>query len=231
MNKRIQHNPDYTRLILLRHAQTDFNASGKIQGNINAHLNKTGIGQAEKLADKLYQFYKIEHIFSSPLERAQDTAAIVARQYDLDYEVDQDLKEIDFGEISNTSYADLEKNAPDFYSQLTLIYNTHPEDRVSKPAFPNGESFSDIEARMKRFTDQLLERFSGKCVAAVSHGAFIKYLSAYYMGIQPYQVILFLVDNTSSTIFDFYHYRPILRTFNDISHLDEPLPYFRPGII
>jgi broad specificity phosphatase PhoE len=231
MNKRIEHNPDFTRLLILRHAQTALNVKGKMQGNTDAPLNETGIQQAQLLAERLYRLYSIDHIFSSPYPRAVQTAEIVAGKYGLTVETNRDLMENAFGEIDNQRFTDLAEISPDFFQQTNMLYETAPEKKQSKPVYPGGESIADLKQRVDNFTDLLLEKHKGKCVAAVSHGGFSKYMIARYIGLPLEQPFFMSVDNTSISVVDFYNRRAILRSYNDSGHLDSPCRYTKPTVV
>lgn len=231
MNHRISHNPAFTRLLILRHAQTSLNVQGRIQGNTDARLNQTGIKQAKTLAERLSRLYKIEHIYSSPYPRAVDTAEIVTQKYGLKVEVNNNLMEIGFGEIDNQRFADLETLSPEFFRQTNAIYLKQPGETTGKPIYPGGESAADLKTRVDNFAKHLLDNHRGECVAAVSHGGFIKYMVARFLGVPLEQPFFMSIDNTSISVVDFHKKRVILRTFNDCSHLDKPFAYSRPSVI
>ncbi len=231
MNNRIPHNPDFTRLFILRHAQTALNAAGKMQGFTDAPLDHTGREQAKNLADTLYPLYAIDHIYTSPYPRAQETAQYVGRKYGLEVEPNDDLRELGFGEIDNERFEDLKTLAPDFYHQTNFLYAAESIEGMGKPPYPGGESIAQIRARVAHFTGQLLEKHKGKCVAAVSHGGFIKYLFAYYLGFPLEQPIFISIENTSISIVDFVESRAIVRCFNETGHLHSPIRYSRPAVV
>lgn len=231
MNQRIPHNPEYTRLFILRHAQTALNAAGRMQGVTDASLDRQGRTQAKKLAERLFRLYAIDHIYSSPYPRAQETAQFVARRYGLEVEISDDLAELGFGEIDNERFEDLKTLAPQFYQQTNRLYNIASPRDATKPAYPGGESFAQIRARVERFTAHFLDQHRGKCVAAVSHGGFIKYMFAHYLGFPLEQPIFISVENTSISIVDFYQQRAIVRCFNDAGHLGFPIRYSRPAVL
>jgi len=231
MNNRIPHNPDFTRLFILRHAQTALNVAGKMQGNTATPLDDEGRRQAAELAETLYDLYAIDHIFTSPYPRAVETAQFVARKYGLEVEATPDLAELGFGDIENESFTDLKTLAPDFYNQTNALYSLPSIQGLGKPAYPGGESIVQIRARVAHFTDQLLEKHKGKCVAAVSHGGFIKYMFAYYLGFPLEQPIFISIENTSISIVDFVESRVIVRCFNETGHLHLPIRYSRPAVV
>lgn len=225
MNQRILHNTEYTRLFILRHAQTAFNVEGRMQGNVDEQLDSTGIQQAQKMTERLSRFYTIDHILSSPYPRAQETAAILAKAYDLEVEPNDNLVEINFGEIDNQKFDDLVEMDHGYFKQVKKIYETDPNVKTSKPVYPGGESPAEIRARVKRFTQYILDNYKGTCIAAISHGGFIKNMLAYYVGLPWDQPVFFSIRNTSISVVDFLQQRVILRTIGDSCHLDMPIRY------
>jgi broad specificity phosphatase PhoE len=231
MTQQFPHNADYTRLFILRHAQTALNAAGKIQGETEAGLNTKGRQQARKAARRLAHFYQLDHIYTSPYPRARETAGIIAHPFNLEIEANDDLRELSFGKINNERFVDLETIQPDYFHQVNRIYASKPEEGISKPPFPEGESVADIRARIERFTDKLLEQHRGQFVAAISHGGFIKYLLAYYAGISLEDPLLIFVENASISVVDFYQNRSILMVLNDFAHLEMPIRFSRPSVV
>ena len=85
-----------TRLLLVRHGETDWNAEGRLQGQIDRPLSDFGRRQARQLAEEL-EDEEIGAIYSSDLARARETAEIVGERLDLPVELDSDLREKDWG--------------------------------------------------------------------------------------------------------------------------------------
>ena len=231
MTKQFPHNADFTRLFILRHAQTALNAAGKIQGETDAGLNAQGRQQARKAARRLARYYHLDHIYTSPYPRARETAGIIARPFKLDVEANEDLHELSFGKINNERFIDLETLQPDYFHQINRVYASKAEEGVNKPPFPEGESVADIRARIERFTAELLTHHRGQFVAAVSHGGFIKYMLAYYAGLSLEDPILFFIENASISVVDFYQNRSILMVLNDFAHLEMPVRFSRPSVL
>lgn len=231
MNQRILHNTEYTRLFILRHARTAFNVENRMQGDVDEQLDATGIQQAKKMTKRLSRFYPIEHVLSSPYPRAQETAAILAKAYDLTVEVNNDLIEVNFGDIDNQKFDDLEKMNNIYFEQVKKVYETDPDMDTNKPAYPGGESPVEIRARVKHFTRYVLDNYRGKCVAAISHGGFIKNMLAYYAGVPSNHPVFFSIENTSISVVDFLQKRAILRTVGDSGHLDKPIRYSRTFVM
>ncbi|HJQ49178.1 MAG TPA: histidine phosphatase family protein [Gaiellaceae bacterium] len=85
-----------TRLLLVRHGETDWNADGRLQGQTDRPLSDFGRSQARQLAGELAE-EKLEAIYSSDLARARETAEIVGERIGLPVSLDPDLREKDWG--------------------------------------------------------------------------------------------------------------------------------------
>jgi len=120
------------KVILVRHGETDWNLSRRIQGgNSDTPLNQRGWQQAEGLALRLKQ-EKIQAIYSSPLQRARDTAQAIARYHQLLVEIEPSLKEIEVGELEGVSITEVGKHL----SELLVKHKQGEE----LPRIPGGES-------------------------------------------------------------------------------------------
>jgi broad specificity phosphatase PhoE len=85
-----------TKLLLVRHGETDWNAEGRLQGQTDRPLNDFGRRQARRLAEQL-EGEELQAIYSSDLARARETAEIVSERLGLPVELDADLREKDWG--------------------------------------------------------------------------------------------------------------------------------------
>ena len=85
-----------TRLLLVRHGETDWNAEGRLQGQTDRPLSDYGRRQARRLADEL-ESEEFQAIYSSDLARARETAEIVGHRLEIPVELDPDLREKDWG--------------------------------------------------------------------------------------------------------------------------------------
>ena len=149
----------------LRHGETDWNAQGRSQGNVDIPLNSNGIAQAHAAA-ALLQRRGIASVVSSPLGRARDTAAIVAAALGLPVAVQDDLREVSFG---------VQEGAP--------MAGTWFEEWVESTATPEGaESFTALRARAVAALAVAL--CHAPPVLVVAHGALFRALRA-EMGLAP----------------------------------------------
>ncbi|MEY3856146.1 MAG: hypothetical protein RJA45_616 [Actinomycetota bacterium] len=143
---------------LLRHGQTDWNIDMRLQGISDIPLNETGHNQA-KLAAQVLADGEWEHVISSPLSRAKDTARYVADALGLaDITVHDLLLERSFGDAEGSSYEEWKER---------LQAGVHAE---------GAESVEQLEVRVNLLLNELATEYSDKTVLAVSHGALIRKL-------------------------------------------------------
>ncbi len=150
-----------TQLIALRHGETAWNAAQRIQGQIDEPLNDTGRWQAERLAQALLDA-GVQHIYSSDLQRAADTAAAFARVSGLPVTLDTALRERHFGAWQGHGYDAL----------LTLWPDQAAAWRRRDPDFapPGGETLACFHARSVAACQQLCDRHPGQVLAVFAHG-------------------------------------------------------------
>jgi probable phosphoglycerate mutase len=152
---------DPTRIFLLRHGQTAWNAEARIQGQLDIPLNVTGLWQAERLALAL-QGEGIQALYSSDLQRARQTAAPLAAATGLAVQQDAALRERGFGRFEGHTYADIEAQWP----EDTLRW------RLREPDFGpgGGEPLQAFYDRSVQALLTLAERHAGQTLAVVAHG-------------------------------------------------------------
>ena len=150
-----------TRLLVLRHGQTDWNASGRIQGQLDIGLNDTGRWQAERLAEALAHEH-IDAVYSSDLMRARETAAPLARARGLDLRLDARLRERGFGRFEGLSFEEIEQRWPDEAARW----------RRREPDFGpgGGEALQSFFARCVEAALRIARAHAGQHVALVAHG-------------------------------------------------------------
>src|SRR5690242_21947015 len=100
-----------TTLLLARHGETDWNRDGRWQGWADPPLNETGREQARELADQL-RTTPYEAVYWSDLKSAHETAVIVAEPHGVPVVVDPELREIDIGERSGLTRAEIDERFP-----------------------------------------------------------------------------------------------------------------------
>ena len=164
--------PAPTLVLLVRHGQTP--TTGKVLPGRAAglHLAEAGQQQAQRAAERIAQLTKVDAIYSSPLERARETAAPIAAARALKVQIDKGLVECDFGDWTGAELKTLMK-LPE--------WNT-VQRAPSTFTFPNGESFTAMQNRIVGTIDRLRAKHPGGVVVCVSHADPIKAAVAHAMG-------------------------------------------------
>jgi uncharacterized phosphatase len=144
-----------TTLVLVRHGETDWNAEGRLQGQRDIPLNATGLQQAAWCAARLAKDPdRWQVVVSSPLARARDTAAIIAKHLRLPQpQLLPALKERNYGQGEGRTWEEIRAFFP--------------------TGVPDAESSADLGERMLRALERVRETHAGRRVVVVSHGGAI----------------------------------------------------------
>jgi len=151
-----------TRICLIRHGETDWNAERRLQGHIDVPLNATGLAQARATAANLAE-HDFSAVYTSDLRRARQTAAEAARTLDLEPRPEPRLRERHYGNFQGLTYVEAERRYPEGYRRF------HERD----PAFAfgeDGESLEDFAARIRAALEALVARHAGEQILVVTHG-------------------------------------------------------------
>lgn len=152
-----------TRLLLIRHGQTDYTLQNRYCGFNNPPLNDKGIWQSEKLAARLKET-KIEKIYSSDLLRALQTAKIISG--DSPVEQSSDLREMSFGLFEGLKYEQIMDKYPELYRKWI--------DNPRKGKTPDGEGLKDLSRRVEKKISEIISRNEGGTIAVVTHSGPIR---------------------------------------------------------
>lgn len=160
-----------TTIYLIRHGSNDWVGKAIAGWTPAVHLNADGQRQAEALAVAL-SGVRFDQVYSSPLERAQETAAPLAERQHLQIRTTEAIGELHFGDWTGRALDDLASDARwqrwnDFRSQARI---------------PNGETMVEVQARAIRFIEQLTVEAPAQTVALFSHGDTIRTVLLYYLG-------------------------------------------------
>jgi len=193
-----------TLVLLVRHGTTP--TTGKVlPGRARGlHLAASGKAQAQRVAERIAELGSIAAIYSSPLERARETAAPIARATRRAVRVERGLIECDFGAWTGQSLRRLMKK-PEWSTV---------QRAPSMFRFPQGESFVEMQNRMVGALDRIRRRHSGKTVVCVSHADTIKAAVAHATG-TPLDLFQRIVISTCSVTAILYtDSAPIVLTVN-----------------
>lgn len=179
-----------TRLLLIRHGETDWNIEGRWQGQEDIPLNQRGREQAERMAELLEE-HAIDAIYSSDLQRAHETARIVAEEKGLPIHVDPRLREIHQGEWQGLLVKEIETRYADLFKERSEDpYNIAP---------PGGESTFEVRERVLEFLKKIEKEYPDSTVAIVSHGFTLAVIQTHYLN-EPFERVFDLVPKNGELI-------------------------------
>jgi probable phosphomutase (TIGR03848 family) len=161
-------------LLLIRHGENDYVKSGRMAGRIpGVHLNEHGQKQAQTLAEALKDV-PLKAVYSSPLERALETATPIAQARNLEIAQEPDLMDTDIGKWQGKSWKVL---------RLTKVWKV-VQNTPSRFRFPEGESFAEAQTRYVSVFERIIQKHNKPkdIVAVVFHADPIKLAVAYFLG-------------------------------------------------
>ena len=154
-----------TRMLLLRHGQTELSVQRRYSGRGNPPLTDLGRRQAAAAADYLAERGGIDAVVCSPLERALATATAAADRLGLEVSVEADLIETDFGGWEGLTFSEAAERDPDLHTRWLRDTSLPP---------PDGESFDVVAHRVRRARNRIIAAYGGATVLVVSHVTPIK---------------------------------------------------------
>ena len=198
--------------MLIRHAQNDWVKTGRLAGwTPGVHLNEEGRRQAEALGERLASA-KLQAVYSSPLERAVETAEAVVKHYPgLAVQIEEEVGEVAFGKWTGERLRKLRRR------RLWDIVQNYP----SGARFPEGESFRETQNRVIDALERIAQRHPGGKVAVVSHSDVIKLAVAYYAGIHLDLFQRLIISPASISIIGLSRMGPRIIRLNDTAHYEQ----------
>jgi alpha-ribazole phosphatase len=199
-----------TTILLIRHGQTDFNATGRWQGHLDVPLNETGKAQAEALAKRV-ENWPVSAIYSSDLKRAAMTAVYLAETWGLTPIYDPAWRERDVGVFEGRATNELQQEYPEVWANIRKgIYD-----------IPGSESNTSLQSRAVAAYEKVVSSYPAEMVAVVSHGGTLNTVVSHILGLPRGQVgRLNFRGNTGLTIIEINDRGPRLTMINDTRHLE-----------
>jgi probable phosphomutase (TIGR03848 family) len=203
-----------TALFLIRHAANDFVKEGKMAGWLpDVHLNDEGRQQAEQMAARMDKIV-LDAIYSSPLERAVETAEYLARPRGLEIQRRESLGEIRVGAWEGQKIEDLNK------TDEWRMFQVYP----SGAPLPSGENGRQMQMRAVGEVESICAAHPEGSVAIVSHADTVKAIVAHYAGIHLDLFQRLVVSPASVTVLWLGPWGPRVVRLNDAGPLDELKP-------
>jgi broad specificity phosphatase PhoE len=195
---------------LVRHGQTGHNRDGLGLGRADVPLTHLGERQAEAVAAHLAR-EPLARVFSSPLGRAQKTAAAIAAPQGIEVESRDALIEMDVGETEGMTFAAIRERYADFLELWA-------SEGCASAVMPAGECLDDVARRLDPFIDEL-RALPDAAVAVVSHNFVIKVLLCRLLGLEINHFREITIDLASLTTITLHGERVNVRSLNDCCHL------------
>ena len=204
-----------TSIILIRHGETAWNAERRLQGHTDIALNAEGERQAEALADALAG-EAIDHIVSSDLQRARQTAQALAERHGLAVRTDPALRERCYGAFEGLRYADIEQH----YPQEFAAWQGRDIDAVMPPGTRVAESFRRFHARSVDAILSWAAAHTGATLALVAHGGVLECAYRAALGMALDTPRHFAVKNASINRFSVVDGKLVLTSWGEVAHLE-----------
>ena len=202
-----------TKVVFIRHGQTEWNVNGRYQGQSDVPLSPTGKEQARLLA-KNFPVAHIDAIYASDLSRAMFTAQAVADKFNLPVQLEPAFRELCFGDWEGLTYAEITSQWSDAMSNFI----NHPDIMD----IPNGENFPEVQARAMKRLNEIIALHEGQTIVITAHGAVLRTIltAALHMPLQYLWSIRQF--NTAINIVRYdQDANPTIELLNGNSHLGE----------
>jgi len=200
-----------SRVVLVRHGQTEWNRVERFRGLVDIDLNETGAWQAERLGQAIKERFQVSAIYSSPLTRAMRTAQAIGRFVGVDVVSYPALVDFSYGAWEGRSPEEVEAAYPDLYR----LWLTQPH-RVK---IPGGESLRGLRLRASAALLEIARDHPRGTVVLVSHRAVCKVLACHLLGLPTSQIWRLDMDNASFSVFEECENGWVTRLLNETCHL------------
>lgn len=180
------------RLLLVRHGESEWNATGRLQGQADPPLSELGRHQAAHMSARLVD-EKIDAIVASDLQRAMDTARALATAIQVDITPRVDLREVDLGSWTGISRDELERDNPGAWRSWRI---------EGIEGWEGGERYDQAMVRVGEAIAGLAGQWQGKTVVAVTHGGCIRLATCHLLGMPAAELgRIMSIGNASITEF------------------------------
>ena len=199
------------RLVLIRHAHSQSNASGVLSGRLpNIHLSEKGIKQSQQLSERLGNF-AIAQLRVSPMERCFETISpwlndvVLKNSPQFEPIIDPSLNEVDYGDWSGKKLISLARK-----KEWRTV-----QESPSRMYFPGGEGIAQMQSRAMSVVHELAKLPDSKTAVIVSHGDVIKSIVASALGTHLDEFQRIIVDPASVSVLDYSGIKPRVLLLND----------------
>ena len=203
-----------TRLCVVRHGETAWNAEHRVQGQLDVPLNAIGQAQAAAVSKVLSQ-EKFDALYSSDLIRARQTAQPTAFLLSMDILLERDLRERHYGIFERLTYAEVKTRFPEDYARF--------ETRDPNYAFRTGESLKDFSARSIAVISRIAKEHEGKSILVFTHGGVLDKLYRFVTGLPLSAHRDFGIPNAGLNRIELTPSGWQIRSWANVAHLENAL--------
>ena len=200
-----------THIILVRHGQTAWNKEERIRGQVEIPLDETGLSQAEVTAARVVAEWKPAVIYSSPLQRAVQTAEPMARRLGLDLQTVPGFNDVSFGQWQGLSYDEVKARWP----EMARAWMEAPHTVT----FPDGESLDAVRQRSMAALQRAIERHKDEQIVIVAHTAVNRVLLCAVLGLDNSNYWRIGQDTCAVNLIEWRKRVFFIHSLNDTCHL------------
>jgi len=208
-----------TRLVVVRHGETEWNLASRIQGHADSPLTPAGQAQAAAIAERLAG-ERFDRLVSSDLGRAWRTAQAIAARTGHAIVADARLRERNYGLAEGLTYGEIGVHYPEIFSR---VRDTDPDYVV-----PGGESRRQLFERIRDAFESLAREFDGARLAVVCHGGVLAALYRHIHGIPAGASRAIPIPNASYNALAYDGGRWEVEAWADTAHLVATEPFVEP---
>ncbi len=200
-----------TRLLLVRHSETQWNREGRYQGQQDSPVTPEGLAQAEAVAGRLRNV-RVDALYASDLGRCITTARAIERATGVPLRVEERLRERNHGLFEGLTKAEVKQRYPDAYAEYRGPYG-------SDYVLPGGESRRQVYDRAVAVMQDLAEGHRGEQIAVVGHAGFFYVFFNFVMHVPIDVRNVFTIRNCSLSMVSLDGTRWRVETLGDVCHL------------
>ena len=199
------------RLLLVRHGQSVANVARRMQGRLDTPLTAEGMHQAAAIAERIAAETRVDGLYTSPLQRALETARSIGNRIGVEPVLLHDLMEVDVGAATGLSRAEVKRCWPEQLQSLRR--------RDLAARWPDGESLRELAERAARVMEAIQSRHPAGVVVVVSHKGTLRCAMTHFMKRATEACPDHAFDHCAITEVVLSDEEPILACVNDRSHL------------
>ena len=200
-----------TRIILVRHGQTEWNRVERFRGHADVPLNETGLAQAKETGKRIAAGWNPIAVYSSPLARAVRTAEIIAGHHGLSVQIHPELTDIDYGQWQGLTPDEVREQWPEL---INAWYN-----KPASAQIPGGETLAELRSRARAVIDELAARHSSQTIVVVGHTVINRIILLSVLGLGNDRFWRLRQDTCAINCFETEGGDFTLVSLNDICHL------------